>query len=93
MFCGGGVLGLTRRGGRLASARQMIFLIGTVLLGLTALVPFAADLTMAVALLCSRTSARDAGIAMYLTMAQEVSATNVSTAAGLLGGSVHRPEL
>jgi MFS transporter, ACS family, hexuronate transporter len=87
LFCGGGILSLTRRGWRLASARQMVFLIGTVLLSLTAVVPFAVDLNMAVALLVLANFGAGCWIAMYLTMAQEVSATNVSTAAGLLGGS------
>jgi MFS transporter, ACS family, hexuronate transporter len=87
LFCGGGILGLTRRGWQLASARQMVFATGTVLLSLTAVVPFAVDLRMAVALLVLANFGAGCWIAMYLTMAQEISATNVSTAAGLLGGS------
>jgi cyanate permease len=87
LFCGIGILSLTRRGRRLASARQIVFLIGTVLLSLTAVVPFVVDLNMTVALLVLANFGAGCWIAMYLTMAQEVSATNVSTAAGLLGGS------
>jgi ACS family hexuronate transporter-like MFS transporter len=87
LFCGGGILGLTRCGWRLGSARKTVFLTGTVLLSLAGLVPFTADLNTAVILLVLANFGAGCWIAMYLTMAQEVSATNVSTAAGLLGGS------
>jgi ACS family hexuronate transporter-like MFS transporter len=87
LFCGGGILVLTRRGWSLASARQLIFSIATIMLSLAALVPFAVHLNTAVGLLVLANFGAGCWIAMYLTMAQEVSATNVSTAAGLLGGS------
>ena len=65
----------------------VVFLIGMLLLSLTALGSFAVDLNMAVALLVLANFGAGCWIAMYLTVAQEVSATNVPTAAGLSGGS------
>ena len=68
-------------------ARVPVFAAATLLLGLCALVPHAASLEWAVAMLILENFGAGMWIAMYLTMAQEVSPTNVSTAAGLLGGS------
>jgi cyanate permease len=65
----------------------MVFCIATVLLSLAALVPYASDLNIAIALLISANFGAGCWIAMYLTMAQEVSETHIATAAGLLGGS------
>jgi hypothetical protein len=51
------------------------------------LVPFTASLEQAVGLLVIANFGAGAWIAMYLTLAQEVSESNVAMAAGLLGGS------
>ncbi len=68
-------------------ARIPVFAAATVLLGACGLVPHAASLESAVALLILENFGAGMWIAMYLTIAQEVSPANVSTAAGLLGGS------
>ena len=86
LFTGAAVLGLTRRGWRLSRARTVVFSMATLALVACGAVPFA-GLTFAVALLVIANFGVGAWIAMYLTMAQEVSTTHVSTAAGLLGGS------
>lgn len=87
LFCGTAVLGLTRRGHSVAAARRAVFLVATFFLALSAVVPYLADVNAAVATLVAVNFGAGAWIAMYLTMAQEVSPTRVSTAAGLLGGS------
>lgn len=86
LFSGAAVLGLTRRGWELGKARVAVFTIATVLLAVCGLVPFV-QLQGAIVLLVLTNFGVGTWIAMYLTMAQEVSATHVSTAAGLLGGS------
>jgi ACS family glucarate transporter-like MFS transporter len=87
LSCGLGVLGLTRAGMSLASARIAVFCAATVLLSAVAAAPYIAALTTAVAALVVALFAIGIWISMYLTMAQEVSPAHVSTAAGLLGGS------
>ena len=87
LFSGAGVLVLAKRGVALRSARTAVFTVATVALASCALVPFAPALHQAVALLVVANFGAGAWIAMYLTMAQEVSERHVSTAAGLLGGS------
>ena len=87
LFSGAAVLGLTKRGWELSRARIAVFSLATVLLATCGLVPFARDLNMAIVLLVAANFGVGTWIAMYLTMAQEVSATHVATAAGLLGGS------
>lgn len=87
LFSGVGLLLLARRGWLLAPARVAVFSVATVLLALSALVPLAASTAQGVALLVASNFGAGAWIAIYLTMAQEVSETHVSTAAGLLGGS------
>jgi MFS transporter, ACS family, hexuronate transporter len=87
LFCGAGVLGLTRIGWQLGSSRQTIFLVATVLLSFASLVPYLTSLNTVIAVLVIANFGAGCWIAMYLTMAQEVSVTHVSTAAGLLGGS------
>jgi MFS transporter, ACS family, hexuronate transporter len=84
---GAGVLLLARRGASLGTARTAVFLAGTVLLSASALVPFAQSLQQGVMLFVVSNFGAGLWIAMYLTMAQEVSSTHISTAAGLLGGS------
>ena len=87
LFCGAAVLGLTRIGWQLGPSRQAVFLIATLLLSLAALVPYLTALNTVIAVLVIANFGAGCWIAMYLTMAQEVSRTHVSTAAGLLGGS------
>ena len=87
LACGAAVLLLTRYGWLLGAARQSVFLVASVLLGLAALVPFAPNLRWVIVFLVLANFGAGCWIAMYLTMAQEVSEEHVSTAAGLLGGT------
>ena len=87
LFCGVGVLALTRLGWSLAGSRQAMFSLATLTLSLAAVVPYVDDLNTVIGLLVMANFGAGGWIAMYLTMAQEVSDTHVSTAAGLLGGS------
>ena len=87
LFCGVGVLWLTRSGWNLARSRQAVFFTATALLSAVALVPYAWTVSGAVALFVIANFGAGCWIAMYLTMAQEVTDSHVSTAAGLLGGS------
>ena len=87
LFCGAAVLWLTKRSWALPRARTTVFAIATAALACCGLVPLAESTRAAVALLVLANFGAGAWIAMYLTMAQEVSSTHVSTAAGLLGGS------
>jgi ACS family hexuronate transporter-like MFS transporter len=84
---GGTALWLARRGLAVPAARRIVFLAASALLLLSAVVPRVADLQAAIALLIVANFAIGVWIPVYLTMAQEVSAEHVSTAAGLLGGS------
>ena len=84
--CGFGVRWLSARR-PVVEARRIVFLSATALLCLAAVTPHLADARLAVASLAVVNFAVGAWIAMYLTMAQDVSTDNVSTAAGLLGGS------
>ena len=65
----------------------LTFTAATLLLCLSALVPVIPARSMAIAALMLVNFAIGIWISMDLTMAQEVSEANVSTAAGLLGGS------
>lgn len=85
--CGAAVLWLTRRGLGLRVARRGVFLTATLLLCGTALVPWTARFEMMVLLIVLAVFGIGVWIAMYLTLAQEVSPMSVSLAAGLLGGS------
>jgi MFS transporter, ACS family, hexuronate transporter len=87
LFCGAAVLLLTRHGISLRTARTAVFSVATVLLACTALVPFTVTVKQGVSLFVAANFGAGIWIAMYLTMAQEVSTVHVSTAAGLLGGS------
>jgi ACS family hexuronate transporter-like MFS transporter len=87
LFCGAGVILLVRRGAGLPSARRFVFLLATALLGCSAIAATRSELSVVVGLLIVCNFAIGIWIAMYLTMAQEVNLANVSTAAGLLGGS------
>ncbi len=85
LFCGSAVLYLTRRGVSAGNARRAVFLLATAFLLASAAVPHLAR-DLAVAALVGVNFGIGVWIAMYLTMAQEVSSTSISTAMGLLGG-------
>ncbi|MBK7930525.1 MAG: MFS transporter [Bryobacterales bacterium] len=87
LVCGAGVLALTRRGLEVAAARTCVFVAASFLLSAAAFVPFAQTARAATVMLVVANVGIGIWIAMYLTMAQEVSVRAVSTAAGLLGGS------
>ncbi len=87
LTCGVAVRWLARRTGSVARGRILVFSGATLLMSLSAAVPFIPGLYHAAAVLIVVNFSIAVWIAMYLTMAQEVSAGNVSTAAGLLGGS------
>jgi ACS family hexuronate transporter-like MFS transporter len=85
-LCGAGVLALTRRGQPLLSARRTVFVLATVPLAACAAVPLL-RLSQAVCVLVAVNIGLGIWVAMYLTMVQDVSASHVSTALGLLSGS------
>jgi len=86
--CGACVLLLMRRGGlSLRSARRTVMTVATVLLAGAGLAPAMPSFSWEVTFLVLAVFAAGVWIAMYLTLAQEVSPASVSTAAGLLGGS------
>jgi ACS family hexuronate transporter-like MFS transporter len=87
LACGAAVLMLMRAGWSLPRARRTVFWSASALLSLACLAPYAPAIEWAVALFVAANFGAGCWIAMYLTMAQEVSQTHVSTAAGLLGGS------
>lgn len=68
-------------------ARRAVFLGATALLLCSSVLPWQRELATIVPLLMVVNFALGVWITMYLTMAQEVNPTHVSTAAGLLGGS------
>jgi ACS family hexuronate transporter-like MFS transporter len=84
--CGLATRYLSHRWG-IAPARRAVFLTASLLLASSVFVPLLPDLGTAITVLMIVNFAAGAWIAMYLTMAQEVSPIHVSTAAGLLGGS------
>ncbi|MBI3472739.1 MAG: hypothetical protein HY013_15390, partial [Candidatus Solibacter usitatus] len=87
LACGASAMILARRGWPAPKSRRAVFLAATGLLLLSSIVPLLGDRDQAVAALVVVNFALGVWISMYLTMAQEVSTTHVSTAAGLLGGS------
>lgn len=87
LACGAMVIAFTRWRLALQTARRTVFLFATVLLLTAAIVPFAQSVGQVAALMVIANFAIGIWIAMYLTLAQEVSPRHVSTAAGLLGGS------
>ncbi len=87
LACGASILTLARRGWPIASARLLVLSAATALMACSAFVPLPSGMAWAVAALVAANCGTGMWIAMYLTMAQEVSAADVSTAAGLLGGS------
>ncbi|MBL8232889.1 MAG: MFS transporter [Bryobacterales bacterium] len=87
LFCGATVMALIKRGWTLRAARRAVMTVASVLLAGTAAVPLVHDIGAVISLLIAADFAIGLWIAMYLTLAQEVSPQSVSTAAGLLGGS------
>lgn len=87
LAAGTAAIWLARVGWSVGASRRIVFLAATGLLGLAAAVPLVASLNAALAVLTAVNFGAGAWIAVYLTMAQEVSATRIATAAGLLGGS------
>jgi MFS transporter, ACS family, hexuronate transporter len=83
---GGGAftLWLTRWHVSLESARRVVFLMATVLVGFCAFVPFIATPWSAVLALVAVNMGLGIWNSMYLTLAQEVSSTHISSAAGTL---------
>lgn len=83
---GGGActLWLARRKYSVETARRIVFLSATGLVGVCALVPFIPALWGAVGALAAVNLGLGVWNSMYLTLAQEVSSANVSTAAGTL---------
>jgi cyanate permease len=68
------------------SARRIVFLLGTASAATCALVPFVKSITSAALILALTNFGIGIWISMYLTMAQEVSRTHISTASGTLSG-------
>jgi ACS family hexuronate transporter-like MFS transporter len=85
LVCGTGILALTRLGRSVQQARRMVFLVATVSLVCCAAVPIL-PMVGAVAALVLVNFGLGIWVAIYLTMAQEVSSTHVSTAIGVLSG-------
>jgi ACS family hexuronate transporter-like MFS transporter len=83
--CGSGILALTRRGSGVQKARRIVFILATVAVLFCATVPFL-PMAGAVAALVLVNFGLGIWVAVYLTMAQEVSTTYVSTAIGILSG-------
>src|SRR5437870_6805299 len=87
LLCGASILALTRRGRPLLAARRTVLLAATAPLLACALVPLLPGLSQAVFVLVAVNIGLGVWVAMYLTMVQDVSASHVSTALGLLSGS------
>jgi ACS family hexuronate transporter-like MFS transporter len=85
LACGGAILLLTRWGMAVEAARRMVFLLATAAVITCAAVPIL-PMMGAVAALVTVNFGLGIWVAVYLTMAQEVSATHVSTAIGILSG-------
>jgi ACS family hexuronate transporter-like MFS transporter len=85
LVCGTGILALTRLGRSVQQARRIVFLVATVSLVCCAAVPILPMVGAVVALVLVNFGL-GIWVAIYLTMAQEVSSTHVSTAIGVLSG-------
>ena len=85
LACGSGILAFTHWGHSIRNSRRLVFLIATVSLICCAGVPLL-SMTGAVIALVLVNFGIGIWVAMYLTMAQEVSSTHISTAIGLLSG-------
>lgn len=86
LTCGFAVRQLSKRFGQ-RRARRVVFGTATALLLLAGAIPLIASVGWAAAALVLVNLGAGMWIAMYLTLAQEVSTRHVATAAGLLGGS------
>jgi cyanate permease len=87
LLCGSMSLILVRRGYTVRAARRIVFLFATAPLLLCASVPYLPLLNQAVCVLVGVNVGLGIWIATYLTMAQDISQTNVSTTIGVLSGS------
>ena len=87
LLCGVMVLVLIRRGLTQASARRAVCVLATLLLTPAFLLAQRPETAVMIGALIVCNFACGVWIAMYLTLAQEVSEQHLSTAAGLLGGS------
>jgi ACS family hexuronate transporter-like MFS transporter len=83
--CGSAILALTRWGSSIRAARRIVFILATLSVVWCAAVPLL-SMTGAVVALVLVNFGLGIWIAVYLTLAQEVSATHVSTAIGVLSG-------
>ena len=83
--CGGAILALTRWGSEVQRARRIVFLLATAAVVCCAAVPLL-PMAGAVTALVLVNFGLGIWVAIYLTMAQEVSSTHVSTAIGILSG-------
>ena len=87
LLCGTVILTLVGRGYAVLAARRTVFLFATVPLLFCASVPFLPLLYQAACVLVGVNVGLGIWIAIYLTMAQDISRTHVSTAVGVLSGS------
>ena len=85
LVCGAAILALTRWGRSVQLARRIVFLMATASVMCCAAVPIL-PITGAVIALAVVNFGLGIWVAIYLTMAQEVSSTHVSTAIGVLSG-------
>ncbi len=83
--CGSAILALTRWGSSIRTARRIVFILATLGVGCCAAVPLL-SMAGAVTALVFVNLGLGIWVAVYLTLAQEVSATHVSTAMGVLSG-------
>jgi ACS family hexuronate transporter-like MFS transporter len=86
LLCGTVILTLVRRGYSVLAARRTVFLFATVPLLFCASVPYLPSLYQAVCVLVGVNVGLGIWIATYLTMAQDISRTHVSTSIGVLSG-------
>jgi len=85
LACGSAILALTRWGRSVQQSRRVVFFLATLGLACCAAVPIL-PLAEAVIALILVNFGLGIWVVVYLTMAQEVSATQVSTAVGILSG-------
>lgn len=83
--CGSAILALTRWGSGVQTARRIVFILATAAVVCCAAVPIL-PMVGAVTALVLVNFGLGIWVAVYLTMAQEVSATHVSTSIGILSG-------
>jgi MFS transporter, ACS family, aldohexuronate transporter len=86
LICGTAILTLVRHGYEVLASRRIVLLSATVPLLLCASVPYLPLLYQSVCVLVGVNIGLGIWIALYLTMAQDISRTHVSTAIGVLSG-------